>query len=99
MQHARAPRGVPGIEHDVEVVRQRTAVPEPRQRIGERLDAALAISEEAFRLAHFTGDRADSAGWRLGPEELATELHGGGRSVVDAARVVADDGPEDRGGR
>ncbi|ROQ37328.1 hypothetical protein EDF46_2784 [Frondihabitans sp. PhB188] len=30
-----------------------------------RLDEALAISEEAFRLAHFTGDRADSAAARI----------------------------------
>ncbi|RKR75585.1 hypothetical protein [Frondihabitans australicus] len=30
-----------------------------------RLDDALAISEEAFRLAHFTGDRADSTAARI----------------------------------
>ncbi|AMM19690.1 hypothetical protein AX769_05445 [Frondihabitans sp. PAMC 28766] len=30
-----------------------------------RLDEALAISEEAFRLAHFTGDRADSTAARI----------------------------------
>lgn len=30
-----------------------------------RLDEALAIAEEAFRLAHFTGDRADSTAARI----------------------------------
>jgi tetratricopeptide (TPR) repeat protein len=34
-------------------------------RLLGRLDEALAISEEAFRLAHFTGDRADSTAARI----------------------------------
>jgi tetratricopeptide (TPR) repeat protein len=34
-------------------------------RLLGRLDEALAIAEEAFRLAHFTGDRADSTAARI----------------------------------
>lgn len=56
-----------------------------------RLDEALAIAEEAFRLAHFTGDRADSTAARIRRAHVLREQGKLERALADlhTSRITA----------
>jgi len=60
-------------------------------RLLGRLDEALAIAEEAFRLAHFTGDRADSTAARIRRAHIFREQGKVDRALNDlhTSRITA----------